>query len=386
MINIPTIAQLYTGILADLEAEYSINIPLVGKNFLRALAAVQAAKLKIAYLHIAKVQKNIFVDTADPESMGGTLERFGRVKLGRSPFVATAGEYTVQLTGTLGATVAAQTQFKSNDGSLNPDKLFILDNAFVLDGIDIVTLRALESGLDSQLSISDGVTAVAPIALVDSLAIVLTEAITPQAPEDIEEYREKALQAYRLEPQGGAGADYRIWAADAQGEAEAYPYAVSGSPNEVNLFVEATIIDSSDGKGTPTAAILTAVQTAIESPTVDRPSRKPLAVFAVNYIAITVREIDIVVTGFVGLTAAQQTLIFNSMKTELSTIRPFVSSIDILADKNDIFDLNKIIAVILDSVPGAIFGAVTLDVDAAPVSTYTFLNGDIPNLNSITYV
>jgi len=387
MINIPTIAELYNGIIADLEAQYSgLSIPLFGKNFLRALAAVQAGQLKLAYLNLAKVQKNIFADTADSETIGGTLERFGRVKIGRGPFVATSGEYTVQLTGTIGSVVPASTTFKSNDDSLNPGKLFILDNEFILDGTDIVTLRALESGLDSQLSISDELTSTQPLALVDSLGTVLTESIEPIAAETIEEYREKVLQSYQLEPQGGAGSDYRIWASDAQGVNETYPYAASGVSNEVNLYIEATIVDSTDGKGTPTTAIKDAVESAIEDPTVDRPSRKPLAVYAVNYLDVSPLDIDIVIPSYSGLTPDIQTSIFNAMKSELDDIRPFVSSIDILANKNDIFDLNKIVSVILNAVPGSQFGTVTMDIDSNPVATFTFENGDIPYLNSITYV
>ncbi len=111
-ITIPTTLELYNDIITDLETKFSITIPLIGKNFLRAMAAVQAAKLKLLYLAVGSVQKNIFADTADPASAGGTLERFGIVKLNRLPFAATAGEYTVQLTGTIGATVPALTTFK----------------------------------------------------------------------------------------------------------------------------------------------------------------------------------------------------------------------------------------------------------------------------------
>jgi len=387
MANIPTLQELFNDILADLEAEFSINIPLVGKNFLRALAMVQAAKLKLQYLLIGRVQKNIFIDTADPQAIGGTLERFGLVKLGRLPFTATAGEYTVTVTGTTGATIPAQTVYKSNDNSLSPAKLFILDNAYILvGGPNSITIRALEAGLDSQLSISDELTSTSPIALVDELVVVTSEDVEPIAAEDLEDYREKGIQAYRLEPQGGAGSDYRLWAADAQGVEQSYPFATSGQANEVDLFVEATLVDSTDGKGTPTVAILDAVEDAVEDPTVDRPSRKPLAVFKVNYLAITVKEIDIEVAGFVDLTAAIQTTIFNAMEAELATIRPFVSSIDVLADKNDVFDVNKIVSVIIAAVPGSIFGAVVLKVDSSPVSTFSFLNGDIPHLDSITYV
>ncbi len=386
MANIPTLNQLYTSIIADIEAEFSTTIPIFGKSFLRALAGVQAAKLKLYYLLTAKVQKNIFVDTAEPEAQGGTLERWGRAKLGRNPFPATAGEYTILITGTIGAIIPESTTFKSNDDSSSPGLLYILNSAYTLTGApELITLVALDSGIDARLSVNDELTLTAPIALVNDVGTVTVETVIPQAAEDLEDYRRKALDAYRLEPQGGAGSDYRIWSSDVQAVEQVYPFAVNGVSGQVALYVEATIADSTDGKGTPSGVTLTAVETAIESPTVSRPSRKPLGV-NVTYNAVTIKEIDIEITGFVGITAAIQTSISNAITAELSTIRPFVASIDILADKNDIFDINKIISVILESNPGSQFGAVDLKVATVSVSTFQFLDGNIPHLNSITYV
>ena len=388
MINIPTTKEIYDGILADLEAEFTITIPLIGPSFLRALAAVLAGVIKLNYLAIASVQKNIFIDTADPESQGGTLQRFGFVKLGRYPFTATQGQYTIQLTtlaGALGTIIPANTTFKSDDDSLNPGIQFILDNVFTINGVDIITVRCLTPGLEGQLSLGDTMTLNAPIALVDDLATVLTEPVEPQAAEDIEEYRRKALDAYRLEPQGGAPSDYRLWSSDAQGVQQSYPYVAAGNSNQINLFVEATTAGSSDGKGTPTAQILTDVKEAVEDPTAARPGRKPLGVFLVNYLPIVVKEIDITVPSFVGLDATTQALILSAMETELDAIRPYIGGISPLTEKNDIFDTNRIVNVILNAKPGAVFAAPTMTVSAILLSTYTFDNGEIPYLNSITY-
>jgi uncharacterized phage protein gp47/JayE len=383
MTNIPTFQQLYASILADLESEFNITIPLFGKNFLRALAAVQAAKSKIYYLAIGGVQKNIFVDTAEPESSGGTLERFGRVKLGRNPFPATAGQYTVQLTGQTGQTVSMNSTFKSDDTSTSPGKLYILDAAFVMDGVNIITLRALESGVDSRLSINDTLTSTAPIALVNSSAMVVTESIEPQASETIDEYRSKAIEAYRLEPQGGAASDYRIWSGEVQGVAQSYIFATTGQTNQVDLFIEATAIDSIDGKGTPSGALLSDVTDIIELPTLTRPSRKPVTVI-VNYLPVNVKDVNINIANFTGITVEITTLIENALISEISKIRPFVGAIDVLSDKNDILDTNLIISTILNARPGSVFGAVTMTVDAVAFSSYTFTNGEIPSLNILT--
>ena len=387
MVTIPTLQQLYNEILADLENEFGITIPLFGNNTLRAMAAVQAGKLWIYYKLIGFNQKNIFADTADPESIGGTLERFGRVKLGRNPFPAVAAQYSVVVTGTPGQTIAASTTFKSDDSSANPGFLFVLDLPYTLTaGVNLITLRALTAGLESELELGDTMTATIPLNLIDQIVTVSVELVQPLAAETVEDYRRKVLDAYRLEPQGGAGSDYRIWASDAQGVKQSYPYAESGAANEINLFIEATVIDSIDGKGTPSASILQDVEDAIELPTATRPSRKPLAVYNIDYLPITPLDIDIQITGFVGITPAIQTDIFNAVESFLATVRPFVSSIDIVAEKNDIFDVNKIISLIIEANPGSQFGAVQLQVNAAIVPTFTFLDGNIPFLNSITYV
>lgn len=387
MITIPTLNEIYSGIISDLETKYGSSIPSFGKNFLRALAAVQAGKLWLNYKTIGFNQKNIFADTADPESIGGTLERFGRVKLGRNPFPATAAQYLVSVVGDAGSIIPASTTFKSDDNSSSPGFLFVLDNAYTLTGVsDEITIRSLTAGLDARLEIGNTLTVTAPLALVNSSVTVLSESVEPISAETIEDYRRKVLDAYRLEAQGGAGADYRLWSFDVSGVRQAYPYAYSGNSNEVILYIEANIADSVDGKGTPSGAMLDAVKESIEEPTVNRPSRKPLTVFKINYTEVAVQGVSITINDFIGLTPSIESAIENAIAEELSNVRPFVGSIDILANKNDIFNTNKIISIILNVAPGSQFGTVSMTVSGTPYNSYLFQDGEIPSLDTISYV
>jgi|SRR5690242_5314533 len=391
MITIPTIAQLYDLILADLQAEYGTSIPTFGKNFLRVVAAVQAGKMKLMYLAIGDLQKNIFVDTATPESAGGTLERFGRVKLNRNPFPAVAGQYTVSVTGTTGSVIPAQQQFKSDDTSTSPGILFILDVAKQLSApTDTMLLRALTVGLGGRLSIGDTLTAVSPIAGVSSVVTVTVETVEPVAAEDLEDYRRKALDAYRQEPQGGAATDYRLWAADAQGVEQTYPYAKTGASNEINVYVEATTVDSVDGQGTPSAALLQRVSEVIEfDPDVSKPQsergRRPLGVLEVHVLPVTVRQIDITIPSYANLTAEIQLAIQDALEEMINNIRPFIPACDVIEEKNDILDVNKIISTILISQPGASFGTVQMEVDNFVTSSFQFTLGNIPHLNVVLF-
>lgn len=390
MITIPTIQQLQTDIISDLEAKYGDSISTVGKVALRVIALVQAAKLKLYYLALANIQKNIAPDTAESESVGGTLERFGRIKLGRNPYPAVAGEYELTVTGTTGGVIAASTTFKSNDNSLNPGIMYVLDNAYTMPGTTgTITVRCLTPGEGGKLNVGNTLTATAPIALVDSIATVASEITEPLAAEDIEAYRLAVLNSYRLEAMGGAATDYRLWAQDAQGVAKVYPYAKSNAPAEINLYVEATVADSIDGKGTPSNALLSDVESVIEfNPDTNLPllerGRRPLDVI-VNYLPITPKNVDITITGYQNLTTPIQAQLETAITDFINTIRPFVAAADVLADKNDTIDTNKIIGVIISSQPGAVFLSITIEVNGSVVPTYTFTNGNIPYVNSITF-
>lgn len=388
MTTLPTTEDLFNGIISDIDVEFGVAINPEGKAFLRALAAVEAAKLKLFYLTIGNLQKNIWVDTAEPVEVGGTLQRFGFTKLQRYPNPATQGRYEVEVTGTVGATTPALTQFKSNDDSLNPGFLYILDAAFILaTNPDTITIRALTAGTESLLDVGDTLTATAPILNVSQSVEVTAITTDPVNAETIEEYRAKAIQAYQLEPQGGAPADYRLWGLDAAGTRQIYPYAASGLPNEINVFVEATIDDSTDGKGTPTGTILTDVADDIETDPITGVGRRPLGVFLVNVEPIVPLDVDITIDSGGTITLAQQAVIQTAIDEWAYNIRPFIAGIDNAATRNDVISTFGIGSVVIEAIGGVIISSISMDVDGSTVTSYQFdANGEIPFINPITFI
>jgi hypothetical protein len=386
MITIPTLSQLYQSIITDLNTEFGLTINPVGKAVLRAVAAVMAGKMKLYYLKISLLQKNMAPDTCDQE----TLLRYGLIKLGRLPFPAIAGQYKLQVTGQIGAVIPAQTTFKSDDESYSPGIIYQLDNDYVLLATtDYITVRSLTLGTASKLEVGDTLTPTAPIALVNSdpgSAIVDSEVVQPLAAEDIEEdYRPAVIQSYRLEPQGGAGTDYRIWAQDAQGVKEVYPYATPNAPSQINLYIEANKADSIDGKGTPSAQIIQETEDVVNfspdtSLTFKERGRRPVQVI-VNYIPVTPREIVVTITGGQNIDAPLKVLLSSALDTAISAIRPFAPSAFSVLDQNDYIDNNKLIGILTNAKPGIVFTGVSFTIDGIPYSSYTFTNGDITYFN-----
>lgn len=392
MATIPTIRELTEDIINQIEAELGITIPDFGKSVLRTIALTEAGKLKVYWLAQAQVSKNIFVDTADSEDIGGTLERFGRVFLNRNRFRATQGQYTVTVVGQVGAVIPAETVFKADDSSSSPGKLFQLDaEKTLVSANDTILLRALEGGLDSRLSLGDTLTATSPLLNVDDQVTVVTEDVIPLAEETIEAYRQAILNAIQLEPQGGAATDYRIWAADAQGVQRVYPYTAPAQVSAVDLYIEATQVDSTDGKGTPSAQLIADVEEVVDfDPDETRPlnerGRRP-ANAVVNYLPVDVKDTVITINGGVNIDPNTETAIENALTQEIDAIRPFVAAADILSNKNDTLDVNVIIAVIQGVLQGnQSFASVDLVVDGNAVAgAITFFDGDIPFLDSVVF-
>jgi uncharacterized phage protein gp47/JayE len=388
MINIPTIAQLKASIKASIEGAMGVTIQDT-KNFLNVWIGQQAAKMRLMYLQLNFVQRQITPDTADREENGGSLEKWGRIKLNRNKFPATSGLYTIQVTGTIGTTINASQTFKSNDSSSNPGLLYILDNDYTLvSSPDTIQVRALALGLAGQLILGDLLTSTSPIVGLNRNATVTVEDEEPIDAETDDEYRNKILEAFRLEPQGGAVGDYRLWAADAQGVKTVYPYASNSNSGEVDVYVEG----SSGNGGSVSPTILEDVEDVLEldpdtTKDINERGRRPLGVIANNVYSCTAVPIAIQIIGYQGLTTEVETTILDTLTAYMKTVRPFIAGADILEKRNDILTSNKLGSQIINASPeGAFFANVTFTVNGSAQTQYQFLGGIIPYLDSISYI
>lgn len=386
---------IYQNIVADLENEMGVKIPSFGKSFIRAIAIVQAAKLYIYYLSLDFVSRNTLPDTADSAEKGGTLQRWGRIVLGRYQFAATQGEYEIEVTGATSSVIPANTVFQSSSVALSPRKLFVLDSQVTLSqSPEVITVRALEAGRGSQLEVGDGFSLTAPIPGIDKFATVTDEITEPVDGETKAQYRERILEAFQTEPQGGAAVDYRLWANEVDGVRQSYPYAALGTnvAGNVDVYVQATPAASSDGYGTPTTATLNLVEDAIElNPDTNLPmserGRQPLGVI-VNVQPVDVEIVEIDIENFVDLTSAKQASIRAAITEVVNNIQPFVDAVDVEDDRNDTLTLNAIISAITIAVPGAVFGTVTMRVNGTVTTSKTFLRDNVPFTNDgfITFI
>lgn len=388
---IPTISEINSNISSDLRSRLNLGVDYLKKTY-EALALVLSAQYHLVYLYLRDIQDNIFPDTATTSDQGGTLERQGAIYMNRGLFPASIGVFKVSVIGVAGSILRENLTFKSNEDALNQGQVYILDSSYTLTGTsDLIEIRSTGAGVEFNLNVGDNLTITEPVIGVNQ-TVTITEVLDqPKAGETVELYRQAILNAIQLEPQGGSKSDYRQWCTDAQGVRLVYPYVQDVNTGNISLFVEATIVDSTDGKGTPSTAILNEVRDVIEQdPDVTKPinerGRRPIQANPIVQ-AITLVPVTITISGLNDDSQSVKDLIETNIKDYLYNVRPFISGADLRRNKNDILYSGQVQSVVTDSlINGNFFNTLTLLVDGNQVVSYEFTLGNIPFLSTLNFV
>ncbi len=362
------------------------------KKTLEVFSLVLSGEFHLAYLYLSDIQDNIFPDRATTQEFGGTLERQGMIYMNRPPFPDSIGVFKASVVGVAGSVLRQNLTFKSNEATLNPGQVYILDSEYTLIGTaDVIEIRSIGAGVDYNLNVNDNLTITEPVIGVDK-TITITEVVEqPKAGETTELYRQAILNAIQLEPQGGSKADYIQWSTDAQGVRKIYPYVRDVDAGTIDIYVEATLVDSTDGKGTPSSSILLEVEDVIEmDPDITKPlnerGRRPMQADP-NVVSIILVPVDITITGLNDSPTSVRDTIESSIIDLLYDVRPFISGADLRRDKNDILYSGKVQSVVTDSlINGNFFNTLDLYVDGNAVTSYEFTLGNIPYLRDLNYV
>lgn len=388
-VTIPTLQDLEDQIMNSYATEFGISVDDLGDTF-KIDAKVTAALLYPFYLTTGRIENNIFPDLADED----TLLRYGNGLLGRGLKPATSGEYSVEVTGTVGQTISAGTTFKSNDDSKSPGYLYVLDFDYTLTSeTDSIQLRALTSGLKSSLIIGDQLTSTQPLTAIDDEIEVTATVTTPSDAEEIDSYREDVLEALRLEPQGGSPSDYRLWALDVAEVRTVYPYLKPNNIGDIDIYIEATEENSESIIGVPSQAIIDDVYKkpsggdaesgAIIYNESEGRGRKPVGIYSVDAYPVEPVSIDLEFTDLTNIAARDE--IQSTVDDYLYNIRPFIAGAASLLDKNDILTVGQLISIVVGVLDeqGGTFSDLSMRVDSDLVNTYTFTYGFYPYLRNI---
>ena len=390
MAYIPTIQELYNNISNDLKNKLNLSDDEL-KKVLDAFAMVLAGQLKLFYLSLSDVQNNVFPDTADTSANGGTLDRHGMIQLNRLQRPATNGVFQISVSATPGSELRSGLTFKSNDNSLNPGKIYILDTVqLITTNPQLIEVRSIQGGIDNLLQVGNELTITEPVIGVEQIVTVSAIVEQPLAAESEADYRKAIIDSIQLEPQGGSKTDYRLWAADAQGVRNTYPYVKDGEAGTVQIFVEATVEDGEDTYGTPGTEILEKVIEVIEfDPDITKPlserGRRPIQA-TIEVLPIALNPVDVTIVSLVENTIDIQNSIRENVVEYLKNIRPFVAGGDLARNKNDILYASRVQSTVNDILDATnSFTDLIVSVNGVQQNSYLFSRENIPYLRNLIF-
>jgi hypothetical protein len=291
---------------------FNKKIRLLPKAFIRVLSIVLAGIFITLYKQIGWLFLQLFPETAywkEVNILGvkvRPLVKWG-ILIGVGPPWTGGqwkGDITINVTNK-NTTLLGGAQLKSE----LTGKLYITDAAkFLVNDTETVTITCVDTGSGGNIKAGDTLNFVNPLGNVKKSAIVLSVTNDGTDDETEGEYRYRVVNRYRMQPQGGALADYRIWASDVPGVLNVYPYNDADSPSGVLLYVSGNPTLYPDR--IPTGALLRQVGDACTyDPKTGKATRKPMTAVIdpaadgsySNVMPVSIIEFDIYITGLIGI-------------------------------------------------------------------------------------
>lgn len=390
---IPTTKQISDNIVAQIEAAYSASVPLLPKAFIRVLAKALAGVVVILYKYGGFNTLQLFVSQAsydETEINGVTLRplvEWGRLVGIGDPVAATRAELLVEITVTQQVgTLPAYSQLVSIDNGVT----YLTIGDTLLDAATKqITIRASSDqaggggyGTIGNLDPAAVVSFANPLANVAREATVISQSVTGADEEDIEVYRQRIIDRFGKQPQGGAYADYEQWGEEPAGILAVYPYT-SACPGQVDLYVES----ATETDGIPTAAQLQEVLDSVEYDQSGLASRRPVGAL-VNAYPITRTDFQVDVVGLnVDDLATVQADIEAALEQYFLDREPYIVGLT-LPPRKDRITASAIGGLVDDIVSSynGVFTSVILYRLTVAIELYNLTTGEKAKLDTVSFI
>lgn len=247
-VSIKTLAVIREEILRD----YRSLIPdavIKSDSEIYAKASAVASALDGVYSYLLWQKKQMFADTADSDMLDRHAAQRG---LTRKPASRASGSVTV--TGTAGTVLASGVALTDDAGLA-----FVVtaDSEIGAGGTAVAAIRAVATGVASNLVAGTALNLSGAASGIDASATVISLAGGGPVESDVD-LLARLLDVIRNPPAGGNKHDYKKWALEVAGVANAYVYPLRRGIGTVDVVITAA-------GGLPSAELITTVQTYIDA-------------------------------------------------------------------------------------------------------------------------
>ena len=392
-----TVGYVYNLLINSFQGKFNNKLRLLPKSFVVVLSKVLAGVFVLPYKLAGWFYLQLFPDTASFKTitvLGHTLRPL--VQLGKlfgvgEPTSGQAWEGIVSVSVVSeGRGITLGTQLKSDKTGL----VYVVKQTVTTEGESVdVPVYCTQAGTAGDLEAGDEVKFVSPLGFVETKATVIE---TTQAGVDDEteaHYRNRVVNRYSSQPQGGALSDYRNWAFDAPGVLQTYPYNGEDSPGDVLIYVSGQTDIYPDR--VPDRALCVAVGEACTyDPDTGIASRKPLTAILdpendgtyLNVKPVSIVTVDVKVTDVSGIDISDFGSSFKSaLTTYLLGREPYIRGLSDDNNRTNAVQTNSLISIansVATSLKGQ-FGTVTMEIGGAEVANYTLGKGELSALGKL---
>jgi baseplate J-like protein len=392
-----TIEEVQQLLIRSFEHEFNTQLRILPKSFIKILCKVFAGIFIVVYKLVGWYFLQMFPETADWKEvtiLGVRLRPL--VKLGvlfgvGEPLagVQWRGVITIDVL-TQGSVLYSGTQLKSNVTG----KLYIVEETkTLLQTKETVSVVCTEIGTVGNLEKNDTLNFVNPYGFIKTEAIVSDVARVGLDNELESSYRNRVINRFRLQPQGGALADYRIWASEVPGVLNVYPYNDKEQPGGVLLYVSG--IPDVYADRIPDKGLLKKVGEACTyDPETGKATRKPLTAMLdpknddsySNVKPVSVAVFDVVITGVSGIVPADFAQVVKPALQNYFLDRDlYIRGLSDDNNRTNVISKNHIITVVNQIAVSvkAIFETAEIRKDGKLVPLYTLDNGELARLDAL---
>ena len=392
-----TMEEVQQLLIRSFEHEFNTQLRILPKSFIKILCKVFAGVFIIVYKLVGWYFLQMFPETADWEEvtiLGVRLRPL--VKLGvlfgvGEPLagVQWRGIITIDVL-TQGSVLYSGTQLKSSVTG----KLYIVEETkTLLQQKETVSVVCTEIGTVGNLEQNDTLNFVNPYGFIKTEAVVSDVARVGLDNELESSYRNRVVNRFRLQPQGGALADYRIWASEVPGVLNVYPYNDKEQPGGVLLYVSG--IPDVYADRIPDKGLLKKVGEACTyDPETGKATRKPLTAMLdpkndgsySNVKPVSVTVFDVVITGVSGIVPADFAQVVKPALQNYFLDRDlYIRGLSDDNNRTNVISKNHVITVINQIAVSvkAIFETVEIRKDGKVAPLYTLDNGELARLGAL---
>ena len=393
-----SIKEVEALLINSFEHEFNKKLRLLPKSFIRVFCRVLAGVFIILYKQTGWYFLQLFPETADWQEvtiLGVRLRPL--VKLGvlfgvGEPLVGVQWRGTIIIDVlTQGSILYSGTQLKS---SITGKLYTVEETKTLLRTKESVSIVCTEIGADGNLEQNDTLNFVNPYGFIKTEAVVSDVARVGLDNELESGYRSRVVNRFRLQPQGGALADYRIWASEVPGVLNVYPCNDKEQPGGVLLYVSG--IPDIYADRIPDRGLLKKVGEACTyDPETGKATRKPLTAMLdpkndgsySNVKPVTVAVFDVAITGVSGIVPADFAQIVKPALQNYFLDRDlYIRGLSDDNNRTNVISKNHVITVINQIAVSvkAIFETAEMQKNGNVTTLYTLDNGELAKLGALT--